>query len=745
MGLGPIGDYAAAALEALLDALKAEYGKKFDQGVAETNVTPLLEEVEGMTRDMIGDSDGFVPPSGTSGQVLIKSSDDDYDFGWSTIGSAPSGGTSGQVLIKASEDDYDFGWSTIGSAPSGGTSGQVLTKASEDDYDFEWSEPSGGASSLSELSDVVLASLASGDILTYSGAEWANVAPSFLALDGSTAMAGDLDMGSNDVTGIFQAEVEYGLNIKPVSNPDTAPSLSLAGVGAGNVDAGTHYYWVSFYTLEGETEVVAKGSSGAVSITTTIGDGQVDVTIPVSSDPRVVGRRIYRNKAGNNYYTNVLLLADIGDNTTTEYRDNIPDSSLVGVNQYLRENTTVSGISVSDTSIIWATVNNTVLGLSAMAGIWAGTLSGGENVAIGYMAGNAQQTAEKNVLIGFSAGRIADGTGSNIVIGHSAMYRVSSGGNNVVIGRNAMALPVTGNGNVFIGTSSGFGVSSGVSQYNVSIGYGSSYGIAGGSHNIVMGFYAGRYITSGSRNVILGSYVQAPSATGVGQLNVGNLLYGSGMYSGTSYTSTPVTGGKIGIGVVPTTRTLEVAGDAVMSDGVFMAEMSAAPEPSSSEGVIWVTDDSPGHLMFTDQGERSWVVSAVRTAVKSADETVNNSSVLQDDDDLTVVVDANSYYEFVIKIVYASTYSADTKITVVGPTGSQIYFHGSTNTTAVVGGSSYLMSGSGAGVKRLAIIHGVIYTGATAGSADLRWAQNIAEVSDAIVYRGSSMVVTRVG
>lgn len=56
----------------------------------------------------------------------------------------PDGGTTGQILKKKSNTDYDFEWGgTIDPAaavPAGGTTGQYLKKNSDADYDAEWED-----------------------------------------------------------------------------------------------------------------------------------------------------------------------------------------------------------------------------------------------------------------------------------------------------------------------------------------------------------------------------------------------------------------------------------------------------------------------------------------------------------------------------------------------------------------------------------------------------------------------------
>lgn len=89
-----------------------------------------------------------LPPGGSSGQVLAKSSADNYAVSWQTPHYVPSGGTSGQVLAKSSDDNYAIGWVTPHYLPSGGSQGQVLAKSAATDYSTGWVDvhqiPSGG-------------------------------------------------------------------------------------------------------------------------------------------------------------------------------------------------------------------------------------------------------------------------------------------------------------------------------------------------------------------------------------------------------------------------------------------------------------------------------------------------------------------------------------------------------------------------------------------------------------------------
>lgn len=101
-----------------------------------------------------------------------------------------------------------------------------------------------------------------------------------------------------------------------------APVAALAGLGAGNVNSGTHSYKVTFVSASGETEA---GTASNV-VTTAAGDGQVALSaIPVSTSALVTSRNIYRTEAGGAAYK---LLTTIANNTATTFADNVADASL---------------------------------------------------------------------------------------------------------------------------------------------------------------------------------------------------------------------------------------------------------------------------------------------------------------------------------------------------------------------------------------------------------------------------------
>jgi len=133
---------------------------------------------------------------------------------------------------------------------------------------------------------------------------------------------------------------------------------------------------------------------------------------------------------------------------------------------------------------------------------------------------------------------------------------------------------------------------------------------------------------------------------------------------------------------------------------------------------------------------------------KAADETVNNSNVLQDDDELLFAMAANEVWEFEVMLRYISTAAADIqlKITVPAAAAHSGFIAGITGAASVVNWANYPgpVSLDGAGAPTYAaLIKGLVINGANAGNVTLQWAQGAAEVSDTKVLAGSMLKAVR--
>lgn len=160
------------------------------------------------------------------------------------------------------------------------------------------------------------------------------------------------------------------LLIKATEKAPGACTAALAGLGAGNVNSGTHSYKVTFVTAGGETD------AGAVSatVTTTAGNGQVALSAIPTGSTAVTSRKLYRTAAGNAVTGPWLLLATIADNSTTTYADNTADASLTttipSANTAIDTRTTLTNAgALVQPSLIGGTGTTSTLTLQSTSGV----------------------------------------------------------------------------------------------------------------------------------------------------------------------------------------------------------------------------------------------------------------------------------------------------------------------------------------------------------------------------------------
>ena len=253
-----------------------------------------------------------------------------------------------------------------------------------------------------------------------------------------------------------------GINFYTVPDP-FAPTLTLIADAAGLLNVGTYSYYVTYITAIGETH-----HSQVASITTDTDHLKVQVTIPVSDDIRVTGRKIYRTPVGQGDSYEYLIAA-INDNTTTTYVDNIPDSSLDhSTSHWWSPNTTSEFITVTGSKALMLDTAATTLGFAAgknitgsgditLIGSGAGQnlTTGSYNTFVGTCAGNLTTTASYNTFIGRYAGYNTNMC-YNTAIGMNSFYTNSDGYYNTTIGYSAGYSSVSAVGCVFIGSNSGY-------------------------------------------------------------------------------------------------------------------------------------------------------------------------------------------------------------------------------------------------------------------------------------------------
>lgn len=136
--------------------------------------------------------------------------------------------------------------------------------------------------------------------------------------------------------------------------------------------------------------------------------------------------------------------------------------------------------------------------------------------------------------------------------------------------------------------------------------------------------------------------------------------------------------------------------------------------------------------------------------VKTADETVNTSATLQDDDDLAdFLISAGVYYGWEALIVYDSGTTPDIKLAFTASQTPQVFywsFATTVSTATTASGTAAMAAGQGLATYVALHIRGSMLAHATtAGTLKLQWAQNTSDASDTTIYKGSWMKVFPLG
>lgn len=194
-------------------------------------------------------------------------------------------------------------------------------------------------------------------------------------------------------------------------------------------------------------------------------------------------------------------------------------------------------------------------------------------------------------------------------------------------------------------------------------------------------------------------------------------------------------------GAVNGYASLDAGGD--VPDG----QIPAGVERTANKGVAngYASLDSGGDVPASQLGN----VTAVAAVVKTADETVNNSATLQNDDELVLALEANTRYILEGFVKAQDDGTGGLKYAFSVPTGATIEGISDTSPRWWAGGGNTMADftvavGSGIGSADSAqMIRAHISVGATAGNLQFQWAQNSAQVSDLRVEAGSWLMVVK--
>ncbi len=152
--------------------------------------------------------------------------------------------------------------------------------------------------------------------------------------------------------------------------------------------------------------------------------------------------------------------------------------------------------------------------------------------------------------------------------------------------------------------------------------------------------------------------------------------------------------------------------------------------------------DSSGNLVVTGIGQD-------RIFIKSANETVNNSAAMQNDDHIVASVVANATYEWQFRPEYLSQLTPDLKFQWTVPASATMVWGGVYADTAggmVTPGNltaASVVAICGAAADFTGWFTGTLVTAATAGNCTLQWAQNTANATNTIMYLGTYFRIRR--
>lgn len=131
---------------------------------------------------------------------------------------------------------------------------------------------------------------------------------------------------------------------------------------------------------------------------------------------------------------------------------------------------------------------------------------------------------------------------------------------------------------------------------------------------------------------------------------------------------------------------------------------------------------------------------------KTADQTVNNSDELQDDDELFLPLGANEVWAFILLLIENSSETADIITGFAVPSGA-VYTGWVTlrDINDQLEGRPFAtedtISMSGVGVAQIpGLFTGIVINGATAGNLQFQWSQYIPEESDTKVLANSLLL-----
>jgi len=358
--------------------------------------------------------------------------------------------------------------------------------------------------------------------------------PQYFRTDGTRTMAGDINMGGNNLTNINNLISTAGTGMSVFNHSsrhlpngsDPLPTDIPVTIGLVN-DVGI------FNSFSRSDHVHAHGNQSGGSLHSLVSqteNGFMSFVDKIKLDSSTSNSTITNLSVTSMTGTNIAVTSITGG--TGYFNSLISNGILIGsssttfdtFNGTLSGNTGAKGVNSNNsgfgygtlTSILSTSANNTAMGRSTLAAVTSGT----GNTAMGSFAGNALTTGSMNTNIGHNSGKKLTGN-TNVSIGALAMENIVTGTGNVAIGYSAMGITSNGgSNNIAIG---GVGTLSNVtSTSNIAIGSNTMTNLSNGGSNIAIGGGAAGSLSSGTQNIHIGINTTIGGAT-TSSISIGNL------------------------------------------------------------------------------------------------------------------------------------------------------------------------------------------------------------------------------
>ncbi len=528
--------------------------------------------------------------------------------------------------------------------------------------------------------------------------------------------------GGGGATGYFNLTTANRVIGSDAGVSNTGDNVFLSGLGAGDVNIADSVIAIGVNALNVAAQLDFVGSIA-------IGEGTGQLLDDTRDPWLIIGHNAVAALPGASFHDGNTI---IGHNALSSLASQTIQANTVIGFDACRDMTGASGLGVLQSSVVigmdagrgnvGASISSSVIiGRSACSDLRAGGVNG--SVCIGNNTGESLGGASLNVLIGSNNTINAVNLDTSIVLGCNTFGFSGTTNNQIIIGHSSIGSATIGDTNILIGNSMG--------TNGTQLAY---------DHCVIIGHLAGNELID-DQNIFAIEQPQGNTSSLARPYLFGNFLNGNLALLNIE----AMTGGsELGTRIVPGWALASpVAGQGVFS--MYGAGTDLAPTTDTDFVHFFVrTADNAFVLRFEDGSD---VVLTPKTrAVKTADESVSLSIVLQNDDALVVTLADDTRYEFEayipfhenggdILMDFAFTNAAQNSqamYQMVADTADQPHsIHVADLTTDVTFNPTTTNGEYGI------TIHGYVRSNATTGGTmTFRWAQAISNAAATIVREG---------